>query len=246
MSRPVFTFTTSSLFVGALLIGTFSACSKESGGDLKATPEQEANAATTAEGSEVEAKPAEPSRTMEAVPAAAEVKAPEGTLVKEMPPVTGGHEMKTPPTLEEAIAAPGPKKITAVSADGRTKVIKMGQVSLAETETYSLKATIPSNVTVGKEAVVAIKLTPKTGWHINKEFPTKLKITAPAGVKLAASTLSAKEAAKFTDDLAVFNVKINASAAGAKSFTGKFRFAMCTDSTCDPKSADIAFTLVAK
>lgn len=218
-----------------------SACTKASHGeDLKETPAQAA--AAKAPGNENLAATktvdvpttAVPSET----PAEVAVAEPAEKLVKAVP----AKEQ----TLEEAIAAPGPKKITALSADGRTKVIQMGQVTLADTETFTLKARVPSSVAVGTDAMVSITLIPKTGWKINEEFPTKLQVVAPAGTSVKSASLSAKDAKSFSKKSAEFQVKFSATTAGVKKFSGKMRFAMCTDATCDPKKADLAWTLVAK
>ena len=90
---------------------------------------------------------------------------------------------------------------------------------------------------------MTINLLPKTGWKINQEFPTKLKITAPEGISVNADTQSAKEAEKFTEKQAVFKVSCSPEGAGPKQFAADFRFAVCTDATCDPKKAELAWTL---
>lgn len=148
--------------------------------------------------------------------------------------------------LEAAIAAPGSKTVTAVGANGKTKVLEVGGTVLAETDTYIVKADVPADLASGAEAVVTINLLPKTGWKINQEFPTKLKIKAPEGIKLNGDSLSAAEAETFSEKQAVFKVSCSPEGAGAKEFAADFRFAVCTDATCDPKKAELAWTLNVK
>ncbi|MCP4449213.1 MAG: hypothetical protein GY811_28360 [Myxococcales bacterium] len=148
--------------------------------------------------------------------------------------------------LEAAIAAPGKKTVTAVGANGKTKVLEVGSIVLAETETYIVKADIPTDLASGSEATVTINLLPKTGWKINQEFPTKLKIKAPEGITVKTDTQGAKEAEKFTEKQALFKVSCSPEGAGAKEFAADFRFAVCTDATCDPKKAELAWTLNVK
>jgi len=159
------------------------------------------------------------------------------------PPVNDGAK---PKDLEAEIAKPGAKTITAVSANGEKKVLTAGGNVLAETKTYIVKAEVPEASSSGEKADVKITLLPKTGWHINQDFPTKLKITAPEGIALASDTQRATDAEKFSEDAALFNVSCNPEGAGAKAFTAEFRFAMCTESTCDPKKAALAWTLNVK
>lgn len=148
--------------------------------------------------------------------------------------------------LEAAIIAPGPKIVTAHGSDGTTKVIEMGTTILAETDTYVVNAVVPTDIAAGGDGFVTIGLKPKPGWKINQEFPTKLKVTAPEGVTLAAESQGAGEAASFTEKAAQFKVGFQAGSAGDKAFAATFRFAMCTDATCDPKSADLAWNLAVK
>lgn len=222
-----------------------SACAKASHGeDLKETPEQaNADKATDPVPEKKAAANLLPTKTMP-TEITAEKPASDDTVVAAVE--TQPKPIAKEQTLEEAIKAPGSKKITAMSADGRTKVIEMGQVTLADTETFILKARVPDSVAVGKDSMVSITLTPKTGWKINQEFPTKLKIVAPAGTSLKSASLSAKDAKTFSKKSAEFQVAFSATAAGVKKFSGNMRFAMCTDTTCDPKKADLAWTLVAK
>ena len=148
--------------------------------------------------------------------------------------------------LEAAIAAPGPKTVTAVSANGKTKVLEVGGIVLAETDTYIVKADVPTDLASGAEAIVTINLLPKTGWKINQEFPTKLKVKAPEGITLTAESQSAAQAELFTEKQAQFKVSCSPEGAGAKEFAADFRFAVCTDETCDPKKAELAWTLNVK
>ncbi len=161
-------------------------------------------------------------------------------------PTTVQPKTETSGDLEGAIAAPGTKKITAVSANGKTKVLEIGGTVLAETETYIVKADVPTDLESGSEAVVTINLLPKTGWKINQEFPTKLKVKAPEGVTVNAESQGADEAESFTEKQALFKVSCSPEGAGSKEFAADFRFAVCTDATCDPKKAELAWTLNVK
>jgi hypothetical protein len=90
-----------------------------------------------------------------------------------------------------------------------------------------------------------VKLEPKPGWKINQEFPTSLKIAAPAGVKLPKNKLRKGDAAKFGEKSATFKVNFS-SDSGAKKFSAQFKFAMCTEATCDPKKEVLAFVVDVK
>jgi hypothetical protein len=44
----------------------------------------------------------------------------------------------------------------------------------------------------------------------------------------------------------IFTVKATATAAGTYNIKGKFKFAVCTASTCDPKSVPVDIVLAVK
>jgi hypothetical protein len=111
---------------------------------------------------------------------------------------------------------------------------------------YTLEIKVPAAAAAGKPAEVVVTLVPKNGRHLNHEFPTKLVVAPPAGVTVAKPTLKKADATTFTDDLATFKVSFTASDAGEKAFTGKFKFAVCTDATCDPMTEQLAFKVSVK
>ncbi len=110
---------------------------------------------------------------------------------------------------------------------------------------YDVTVNTPAGV-AGTDSVVTVTLTPKKGWHVNQDFPTKLTITPPAGVTLAKDKLKKADAAEFNDNTAKFAVKYKAAAAGDKSFSATFKFAVCSAATCDPKTEKLAWNVSVK
>ncbi len=91
-----------------------------------------------------------------------------------------------------------------------------------------------------------LKIVPGKGFHVNQDFPVKLTLEAPAGVTLAKAVQEKPDATKFDDDNLIFNVKATAAVAGTYNIKGKFKFAVCTASTCDPKSVPVDIALAVK
>ena len=56
----------------------------------------------------------------------------------------------------------------------------------------------------GKRSVVKVVITPGSGYHMNKDYPTALNLTPPAGVTVEKPKLTAKDAAKFEEAGATF------------------------------------------
>jgi hypothetical protein len=108
---------------------------------------------------------------------------------------------------------------------------------------YSINLEAPKTLDKGTEGVVRVNVVPGTGWKMNKEFPLKLQVKAPEGVTLAKDKQSLEDAEKFEDKGATFAVKFKADSPGQKSFEADFRFAVCTDATCDPKRQTLAWVV---
>lgn len=112
---------------------------------------------------------------------------------------------------------------------------------------YSLAVNAPASLAQGEEGVVQVVVTPKPGWKMNKEFPTKLVVTAPEGVTLTSKPSQVPgDALTFDDHNATFAIKFQAASPGDQHFTASFKFAVCTDATCDPKKQELAWAVNVK
>lgn len=157
----------------------------------------------------------------------------------------------SPPVAEAApgavaVAAPGGDgaDIVAIGASGKAKVIATtGGPATIDGDAYTIKLSVPKSVPKGAEGVVTLDLVPKKGWHLNKEFPTKLSITPPDGVSVKKPEQALPDATAWTEEAGQFSIAFTAAAAGPKQFAGKFKFAVCTDTTCDPKREELAWSV---
>jgi hypothetical protein len=116
----------------------------------------------------------------------------------------------------------------------------------AEGQGFIVEVTPPATAAVGTAAKARVVLKPTSGYKVNKEFPTKLTVTAPAGVEVAKATQAGADAAKLAEDECVFEVAFTPKEAGDKKFEAAFKFAVCTTETCDPKSEKLAWTVPVK
>lgn len=128
-----------------------------------------------------------------------------------------------------------------VEAD-QAEVVPMGK-SVGGDESYTLTIDAPDRLASGAEGTVRVSVVPKKGWKMSQEFPTKLDVQAPAGVTVTKAQQRVADAERFEDDGATWAIKVKASDAGTKAFQAKFRFAVCTETTCDPKKQDLAWTI---
>jgi len=147
---------------------------------------------------------------------------------------------------DKAASAPAPvadKGPASKPADGGTKVVEGGD---PVDDRYTLRVDPPADAVAGKEGTVKVTVVPKAPWHMNLDFPTSLAIGAPDGVTLAKQELKKGDADKLDENSAEYSVKFTPAAAGDKSFTGKFKFAVCQDEACSPVTEEVAFKVAVK
>ena len=144
------------------------------------------------------------------------------------------RDTNTPPAAPKVeTAAPAPK--SGAPAGPRVE----GQGFVVEVQA-------PAGAEVGAAAAAQVVLKPTGGYHVNKEFPTALEVTAPAGVEIEKTKQGVGDAARFEESGGEFIVKFTAKDAGAKKFLATFRFAVCTETTCDPKRETLAWNVDVK
>ncbi len=148
----------------------------------------------------------------------------------------------------DADAKPGAEqqKIAGKPVDGEpgNPVVKEGAPD--GEDRYTLQIEPPAEAKAGAQGVVKVKVLPKDPWHMNLDYPTKLTVEAPGGVELAKAEQKKGDATALTDASCEFDVAFTASEAGDKSFSGKFKFAICQDEACSPIQEDIQFQVAVK
>jgi hypothetical protein len=130
------------------------------------------------------------------------------------------------------------------SKGGPGMAIGEGATTGGPDTSFKLAVATPPAGPAGTEAVARVSVTPTEGWHMNKEYPTKLKVTAPDGVQLAKAVFEVGDVTKLDDNELAFDIKLVAAKAGTYKVDGEIKFAVCTPETCDPKKQPIAFDLV--
>lgn len=110
---------------------------------------------------------------------------------------------------------------------------------------YELSIDTPE-AKVGEEGKVTVKVVPKDPWHMNLDFPTSLKVEPPEGVQVAKAEQKKADAVTLDENSAQFDVAFTPTGAGDKTFTGKFKFAVCQDEACSPVTEDVEFKVAVK
>lgn len=156
----------------------------------------------------------------------------------------------TPPASAAPAPAPKDDVPAAVAAGARPTTPPPAAAAgpagpTAESENYLVKAE-SAGAAVGQPAVATITVNATGGYHLNEEFPTAVEIVAPGGVTLPTAKFDKAAAKTWTPKLATWEIPFTAAAAGEQKFTATAKFAVCTDTTCDPKRVDLAWTVAVK
>lgn len=111
---------------------------------------------------------------------------------------------------------------------------------------YTVKVEAPA-VQKGAPAKAIIHIAPGSGFHMNKEYPTSVALTAP-GVALWKPKLTQadKDVMKMEDKGFDIEVRYIANEPGQKTFDGELKFAVCSANSCDPKKEKLHFTVEVK
>lgn len=163
-----------------------------------------------------------------------------------------GSESKpgaTSPTAGAATDKPADSgKTVAKTGDapnaGGDKVKKIEGAPPGGDDRYQLMFDTPE-ATAGQESSVTVRVVPKEPWHMNLDFPTSLKVTAPEGVTVANADLK-KGDAKIDEKACAFDIKFTAPKQGEQTFSGKFKFAVCQDAECAPVTEQVEFKVAVK
>jgi len=127
----------------------------------------------------------------------------------------------------------GGEKVKVVDADGTD-------------DRYAVEVVSPSDAKAGQAGTAVVKIVPKEPWHINLDFPTSLKLTAPETLAVANANLKKADLAKLEDTGCEYNVDFTPSAAGDHTVSGTFKFAVCKDEACVPVSEKVEFKVAVK
>lgn len=94
--------------------------------------------------------------------------------------------------------------------------------------------------TSGRVSVLA-----RAPWHLNLEFPAKLRLRGTEGVRLSSPAQQTTDAARYDEDALVFDVPFTVHRCGQQTIDGEIDFAVCDDGSCAPSSEPVAMSIAA-
>ena len=149
----------------------------------------------------------------------------------------------------------GPEKI-AVPTDDKTPPPPPTQTTGTDNPQFHLKPE-EGSLTTKCEAkpgalTASLEVQPASGYHISQDYPIKLTIEAPAGVKVDKTELSAGgmsksqgDAQQFSEQHLAFAVKATPDKPGNYEIKGTFKFGVCDKDSCHPKKQPVAIQCAA-
>jgi hypothetical protein len=103
----------------------------------------------------------------------------------------------------------------------------------ADGKHYALDVTAPGTITVGGAGTFQVALVAKDGYHINDEYPYKLKPAAePQGIVTFDVPELARKDGKYTKTDARFELKFTGARAGVAKVRGTMSLSVCTKKEC--------------
>jgi hypothetical protein len=113
-------------------------------------------------------------------------------------------------------------------------------------ENYVIEVAPQGAAATNRESQVDVRLVPRNGYHVNHDYPIRLRVTAPAGVTLPRAEYDRAAASEFGDPRAVFGVKYTPTSAGAKEFQADFNFSVCNPQTCMLERQHLTWSVTAE
>jgi hypothetical protein len=98
---------------------------------------------------------------------------------------------------------------------------------------------------------VIIRVTALEGFHVNKDYPTKLTLAdspnvEPLGKDAKGKNVFSKAAGDFTIDgekIGTMSAKVKPSAAGLAKIGGTLKFSVCSEANCQMETAEVKATI---
>ena len=97
--------------------------------------------------------------------------------------------------------------------------------------------------TVGQPGNVQVVLVAKGGFHCNDKYPYKFKLGAASGGVSYPQPVVRAEAIRITPDRSVMTVPFVPSASGDARVSGSFSFSVCSATSCQIETRDLAITV---
>ncbi|MBN2192970.1 MAG: hypothetical protein JW751_09150 [Polyangiaceae bacterium] len=104
---------------------------------------------------------------------------------------------------------------------------------------FSLRIQPKGRYEAGKEGAVEVLIDAKDPYHVNDEYPTKLKLEVLPGIRFPAPVVG-KEGVEISGKHGRLTVRLTPEAAGEHRIAGRLSFSVCNDERCLVERRDLA------
>ena len=159
----------------------------------------------------------------------------------------------------EAATASATASVAATAPGSGTVAIKKpggGELPGAEGSNakgghWEIVVPAPHTCDTGSECPVIVRLTALEGFHVNKDYPTKLTLDDAPNVEMLGKdakgkNIYSKSAGDFTIDgekIGTMNAKVKPTAAGLAKIGGTLKFSVCSEANCQMETAQVKATI---
>lgn len=110
-----------------------------------------------------------------------------------------------------------------------------------ETHSFALElAAAPEPYVKDQPGAFFVNLEGRGEWHVNQEFPIRVKLKPAAALGVAHTALEREDAHAFDEQKAIFKVAVKPEASGLHAVACEISFAMCTDENCVLETRNLA------
>ena len=148
--------------------------------------------------------------------------------------LVAGCSKSEPSSADKPAEAPAPA----------AKVAEPPKPTIEDT-TFRLALTGAQAYEAGKLGEAQLVLEARGGYHVNQDYPLRVDVKVPAGVKLEKASFGKPDASQFGEERAHFVLPFKAEP-GAHDLTATVDFAVCTKDTCVPDQRTVALPLAVR
>jgi len=149
----------------------------------------------------------------------------------------GGAEPAASAAVAEPAAAAKPAEVAPAP-----EAPKGPPPASIQDNTYRLALEADPSYGEGKDGQFHVVLKAMGGYHVNPDYPIRVDLKGPVGLKLAKTSLGKPDAAEFGEESARFDVSFTAPK-GTHAVEASVDFAVCTKETCVPDQRTLALNL---
>jgi len=144
-----------------------------------------------------------------------------------------------------ASASSAPSGAASVASAGTPSGASTGEPVVGEKATngsaFSAYMSAAKSYKAGKPGAVTVVVSAGEGYHVNKEYPYKVKLNAaPAGVSFPSDTI--KDVSR-SEKTATMTVPFNADAPGSSTISGTCSLSVCTEGNCVIDKVPVSVTV---